>query len=145
MFDSSARREIQDRLRSLRPDSPRRWGRMTAPRMVAHLGDQMRHTLGDTSCRPRRSLLRLPLLRYAAIYLLPWPRGRIQGPPDAFSTPPAEWESDIATLEALLERFAARDPHGSWPPHAMFGPMSGRDWGVFCYKHFDHHLRQFGR
>ncbi len=144
MFDPSARREIQDRLRILRPDSPRRWGRMDAPRMVAHLCDQMRHTLGDTACRPQRSWLRLPLLRHAAIYLLPWPRGRIQGPPDAFSTAPAEWESDVEALDALLERFAARDPHGDWPPHALFGAMSGRDWGVFCYRHFDHHLRQFG-
>ena len=59
-------------------------------------------------------------------------------------TPPADWASDIEGLEALVERFAARDPHGDWLPHALLGPMSGRDWGVFCYKHFDHHLRQFG-
>jgi hypothetical protein len=83
-------------------------------------------------------------VRYAAIYWLPWPRGRVQGPPEAFTTRPTSWAADLATLDALVERFAARDPAGSWADHALFGRMTGRDWGALSYRHFDYHLRQFG-
>ncbi len=145
MFDEATRREVIARIRGLTPDTPRRWGRMTAPRMVAHLTDQMTHCLGDVPCRPVPGILRWALLRHAAIYWIPWPKGRLQGPPDAFVTEPGVWESDVARLVSLLERFGAGDPAGAWPDHALFGPMRGSDWGFFCYKHFDHHLRQFGR
>jgi len=104
----------------------------------------MRHALGDVTPAPVAGPLRLPLARWLAIYWIPWPRGRIQGPPDAFVTPPAEWGRDVDTLVGFVERFAARDAEARWPDHALFGRMSGRDWGTFCHKHFDHHLRQFG-
>jgi hypothetical protein len=115
--------------------------------MVAHLTDQMYHCLGDRPCAPLTGLriLRWPGVRYLSIYWLPWPRGRVKGPPDAFVTKPGAWESDLETLLGLVSRFAARGPGGAWPEHALFGPMTGADWGFFCHKHFDHHLRQFGR
>lgn len=144
MFEAGCRRELLDRLRRVRPDAPARWGRMTAPPMIAHLGDQMRHTLGDSTPAPRRGPRRGAPVRHAAIYWLPWPRGRIEGPPEAFLTRPTTWDAALAALETLVERFAARGPGGPWPDHALFGRMTGRDWGAFCYEHFDHHLRQFG-
>lgn len=144
LFDRATREGIILRLRSLSPDRPPRWGRMNAPQMVAHLSDQMRHCLGDATCKPRRGILRLSIVRYLSIYWVPWPKGRVQGPPEAFLTKPAAWSGDVAGLEELLERFAARAGEESWPEHALFGPMTRRDWGVLCHKHLDHHLRQFG-
>lgn len=144
LFDPARRAAIVRRIEALRPDSQRRWGRMSAPQMVAHLTDQMHHTLGDYPCDPVPSLLRMAPLRYLAIYWMPWPRGRVQGPPGAFLRQPTVWEADRAGLVELVERFGAREPRGDWPEHALFGRMSGRDWGVFCHKHFHHHLTQFG-
>jgi hypothetical protein len=112
--------------------------------MVAHLTDQMRHALGDIPTQPVPGLLRWAPIRYASIHLFPWPKGRITGPREAFVSVPASWDADLAVLRTLVVRFAEADPSGPWPPHALFGPMRGCDWGVFCYKHFDHHLRQFG-
>jgi hypothetical protein len=144
LFDDSCRCVMLTRLRSLAPNSQRRWGRMSAPQMVAHLTDQMHHILGDSSVEARPGFLRWPPVRYASIYLLPWPKGRIKGPPEAFTTQPTSWEADVRQLELLLERFATRKGERDWLDHALFGHMSGRDWGVFVHKHFDHHLRQFG-
>ena len=117
---------------------------MHAPEMVAHLTDQMSHTLGLVPVRTPWNLLRLPGLKWLSIYCVPWPRGRVQGPPEAFVTRPSDWNEDLERLIVLVEAFGERDRDGDWPWHAKFGPMSGRDWGVFCHKHFDHHLRQFG-
>ncbi len=144
LFDEACRQGILDRLRRLEPEAPGRWGRMSAPQMVAHLTDQMHHALEDSPVAARQGPLRWPPVRWASIYLVPWPRGRIKGPPEAFLTRPTSWAKDVEALAALIGRFAARGPEADWPQHALFGLMSGRDWGVFCHKHFDYHLRQFG-
>jgi len=144
MFDDFCRQEVLTRLRGLKPDAQARWGRMSAPQMVAHLTDQMHHALGDAPVEARPGKLRGPLVRYASIYLIPWPKGRIKGPPEAFVTQPVSWQADVSELEGLLGRLATRGSEGDWPDHALFGHMSGRDWGVFIHKHFHHHLRQFG-
>ena len=145
LFDPAVLAAVTARLRGLTPDAARQWGRMSAPQMVAHLTDQMTHCLGDVPCRPERTFLHWAPIRHAAIYWIPWPKGRVKGPADAFVTQPADWGTDLERLVGLVERFAASDPAAEWPEHALFGPMKGRDWGFFCYKHFDHHLRQFGR
>ncbi len=144
VHDPATRSALIARLRRLRPDAPARWGRMTAPQALAHLCAQMRHTMGDEPCAPRAGPLRWPMVKWAAIYWLPWPRGRVRGPAEAFATPPGDWAGDLGELERLVQRFVEREPEADWPPHALFGPMSGRDWGAFIHKHFDHHLRQFG-
>lgn len=138
------REAIQQRFRSLRPDAPARWGRMNAPRMLAHLRDQMRHTLGDARAAPVPGPLRWPIIRQAVRYWVPWPRGRVQGPPEAFVSQPTTWAADLAAFELLIERFVANEARTEWPEHAFFGPMTRRSWGYFCHRHFDYHLRQFG-
>ena len=144
LFDAAEFGRTLQRIRSIAPDRRPLWGRMSAPQMIAHLTDQMHHVLGDETVAARHGPLRWPPVRFASIYLLPWPKGRIKGPPEAFVTQPKSWDRDVRELEALLERFAARDLKGTWPDHALFGRMNARDWGVFVHKHFDHHLRQFG-
>jgi hypothetical protein len=112
--------------------------------MVVHLIDQMRMTQPDARWTRMPGILRYPGIKHAVLYWLPWPRARIQGPPEAFVTKPTDWDADLATLEALVVEFLERGPGGRWPDHSYFGTMTGRQWGVFCYRHFDHHLRQFG-
>ncbi len=144
LFDEPTRRELMARFDRLAPDTPRRWGTMGAAAMITHLTDQMTHTLGDVSCPRRRSVLAVPGLKQAVLYWLPWPGGRVRGPDEAFVTRPVSWDADLERFRGLVERFAAREPRGAWPDHALFGRMTGRAWGIFCYRHFDHHLRQFG-
>jgi len=135
---------VVERLRTLTPESSPRWGRMSASQMVAHLSDQIRIALGDIPTARRPGPLHLPILKQLVMYWLPWPRGRIKGPPEAFTTPPATWQSDLITLVGLLDRFARPTDRHTWPDHPTFGPLSHRAWGLFSYRHFDHHLRQFG-
>jgi hypothetical protein len=144
LFNNACRIRLLARLSRMRPEHPPQWGQMSAPQMLAHLGDQMRLTLGDTPCSPMPSPLRYPGIKHAVLYVLPWPKGRVQSPPEGFATRPTNWSDDLAALEALVARFIARGPSGTWPEHPFFGPLSGSAWGVFCYRHFDHHLRQFG-
>ena len=138
------RAEVLGRLERLDSAQPARWGRLTAPRMLVHLCDQMRMPGADKPCDPIPSPARIPIISWVILYVLPWPKGKIQGPPEAFVTSPDVWERDLATLRVLVEQFVDEESRDTWQDHPHFGRMSRRDWGVFCYRHFDHHLRQFG-
>ena len=144
MFDSEVRTVFQGRIRDLRPEAHRRWGRMTAPQMVCHLSDQLRIALGQLPTRPVTGPLRYTPMKQLVIDVMPWPKGRIQGPPEAFTSSPVQWEQDIATLASLLDTFGARGGQRTWAPHPSFGRMSGPLWGRLTCRHFDHHLTQLG-
>lgn len=144
LFQPDARAELASRLSRLTPHSERRWGRMTAPQMLAHIADQLRMGLGEIAPgQPNGPLSRWPM-NALIIHWLPWPKGRAQGPPEAFTSTPSAWEADVAAVIGLLERFGTIDPGAEWPVSSVFGRLSGRDWAVLSYRHLDHHLRQFG-
>jgi hypothetical protein len=144
LFNPTDRSAILARFHRVRPETPARWGKLTASRMLTHLSDQVRHALGDASAKPISGPLRWPVVRQLAMFWIPWPKGRAKGPPEAFQTQPTEWATDLQAFERLVERFAAEQGRTSWPEHALFGPMTGPTWAKFSYRHFDYHLRQFG-
>ena len=140
------------RLRRLRPDTPRRWGRMTAPQMVCHLTDAFRNVLGErpVASRPGRpTLVGRTVLKWVALYApVPWPRGvktRPEADQELGGTPPGrDFDADVAALEAAAARFLAAGERGPRKPHYLFGPLSETQWCRWAYLHMDHHLRQFG-
>lgn len=138
------RKDLFARLERLDPSQAPLWGRMTAPSMLAHLCDQMRMPFNDIPSARIPGVPRNPVMRQLVLYLLPWPKGTIQGPPEAFHTEPGNWSDDLSTLKNLVEQFVSAPPDRHWPDHPNWGRMSRREWGVFCYRHFDHHLCQFG-
>jgi hypothetical protein len=144
LFDPGARAALQVRVDRLVPELPRRWGRMSAHHMVCHVSDQLRVALGDLPTEARPMFLRNRALRELFVHWLPWPKGKVQTTPEMLSSRPGEWARDVAELRALLDRFAARAPDGTWAAHPAFGAMSGREWGRLCHKHLDYHLQQFG-
>ena len=144
ILDPAHRRALFDRLEHLDPKQPPLWGRMSASSMLAHLCDQMRMPFNETPSSRIPGVPRNMILRQLILYFLPWPKDTIQGPPEAFHTMPGDWSEDLARLRNLVDQFVNASPDRPWPDQPNFGRMSRRDWGVFCYRHLDHHLRQFG-
>ena len=142
------------RLAALSPDSPRRWGRMTAHGAVCHLADAFKAIMGE-GIRPAIpnsddvSLLikarRIAGRLYALTSPLPWPKGvptsRVVDQ-ERDGTPPGDWDADMADLQAAMGRFRDRDGR-DLPPHVLFGSLNRGEWGRWAYRHVDHHLRQF--
>ena len=143
LFDAGAFDEIDRRVARLEPSAPARFGTMTPSTMVCHLIDALEIALGVTPTQPKRSWLQ-PLVRWLVIYGLPWPKGKAKTVPEMLRTKPTSWDADLVRLRSLLRDAAQRGPHGSWSPDPAFGKLSGRDYGCFLYKHFNHHLVQFG-
>lgn len=139
--------DILRRVRTITPDSRRRWGTMSAHQMVCHLADSCRMATGQKQVRPVSSLLRRALTKWIALYApLRWPPGIVTVPEidqKISGTCPGDFSRDLAEAVELLEGLAARRGE-AWPAHPIFGRMSEAEWLRWAYLHTDHHLRQFG-
>jgi hypothetical protein len=144
IFTAADRDALLDRLNRLTPDARARWGRMTAHRMVCHLSDSVRVSTGEVPAQFHKTPLAMPLVRWLLAYVIPFPKGRAETAPEMLATQPSAWPADLSAACEQLRAAAARGPHGAWARHPAFGDMPGELQGVFIYKHFDHHLRQFG-
>lgn len=147
-FDPSAAEELHRRLDRLRPDAERRWGRMTAHQAIAHMSDAFRMGLLERPVPDRSTRLLRTAGRWIAFHTpLPWPKG-FRAPRELdqqqAGTPPGTWERDLEALHAALDRFVADPERLDRNVHGVFGPLTRREWGVWAYRHTDHHLRQFG-
>jgi hypothetical protein len=143
------RADVVRRLRALRLDSTRRWGRMSVHQMVCQLSDACRMLTDEKHTVPVASPLPRSVMRWIALYLpMRWPPGIATIPElnqEMGGTAPLDFAADVAALEALLDRIATGDRagfHGRL--HPVFGRMSERAWMRWAYLHADHHLRQFG-
>ena len=140
--------EALRRLRSVRLDSTRRWGRMSAHQMVCHLSDAFRMAMGRKAVSPASGLLKRTIVKWIALHLpLPWPAGIPTSPEidqEAGGTSPVVFAADVAELAVLVEIFTAPARSFAWQPHPIFGTLSDAAWLRWGYLHMDHHLRQFG-
>jgi hypothetical protein len=140
--------EILQRLKKVRPDSPRRWGKMTSHQMICHLTDSFRMMASEKEVSDATGPFQQTILKWFALYLpLPWPAGIMTRPEidqELGGSPPVEFAADIDELVRRVERVAAAGSSIRCAPHPIFGPMSNADWLRWSYRHLDHHLRQFG-
>lgn len=140
--------EIRQRLKKLRPESVRRWGKMSAHQMVCHLIDASRMMTGEKQVSRATGLAQQTILKWIVLYLpLRWPAGILTRPEidqEIGGRKPLDFEADINELEMLVEMITAQARNFDWQTHPIFGRMSEAAWLRWAYLHIDHHLRQFG-
>jgi len=149
LASSADKAEIVRRLGALRPDSTRRWGRMTAHQMVCHLSDGYRMLTDRRVIDLTPFPLPRGIIKVLALYVpVNW-RANLPTTPAldqaAAGTRPTDFALDVAALVRLLDDITT-DPrrHADGPLHPLFGRMSPSAWMRWAYLHADHHLRQFG-
>lgn len=147
--DDQTLSSLVERLRQLRPDTPRRWGTLTVGEMLCHLGDAHESVLGiRIPPGPPPSAVPRPVLKWMVLYApVPWPKGAKTRPgvnPRIDGTRPGDFEKDRERAIASLKGLAVAAPTTLSARHFMFGPMSARDWYRWAYRHVTYHLRQFG-
>ncbi len=148
VFKPARHAELLRRLDGLRPDSTRKWGRMTPHQAVCHLSDSFKAILQDRPLEAQpMELKRRAIIRFIA-FTLPkqWPEGVPTTPQvdaEKGGTPPGDFEADVAELKELLRRYVDTDGR-TLEPHYVWGELTRGEWGRYGYRHVDHHLRQFG-
>jgi len=142
LHDEGYRLQIIKRIRSLRRDSPRRWGRMSADQMLWHVNQALGTALGRVQPSPDRMPIPTAVMRFAVLKL-PWTK---HAPTNkAFITGDRhDFEAERARCRALIHDIVARSVDVAPPRHPVFGQMTGRQQSQLHAKHLDHHLKQFG-
>ena len=144
LAQAEGRQEIMNRMSRLAPDSRPRWGAMSVGKMICHLTDNLHMALGDIETRSKnKKLYQTFAVKRLVIHWLPWPKG-VPTAPELLVTAPATFQADAERLRALVERFGTEADGTDGRIHPLFGRLSKTDWGVLQYRHFDHHLGQFG-
>lgn len=145
LFQTSGKTNLVDRLEKLSVFSQRQWGTMTVEEMFWHLRSQLELALGIREQRTHvKSVLRVPPLRWLALYVFPWPKGSPTAPEMHVRKSNPAVASFEQEKQLLLQRLTQVEQATSLGPHPLFGAMSKPLWGRLIWKHVDHHLRQFG-
>jgi hypothetical protein len=144
IFDGVRQQELVARARNLSQQTPARWGKFTATKMLAHVNDALRMALADLPVRSRKTPFKNAFARLMIIHLLPFPKGAPTAPELLARCDSAEFEAERTAFAELVMRVGSRKEVTNWPEHPAFGPMTKKDWGVLGYKHVHHHFRQFG-
>lgn len=142
-----SRKLLYTRLQNLSSESRAIWGRMNVLEMLHHLSDQMDVIHGDLQVAPVSiPFMRTRLGRFLSLSRIPWPKGKIRTPGKMLKREihgEAELNAIREQLFESLERFSTLAASHT-ADHPFFGSMDKAAWGRLTWKHFDHHLRQFG-
>lgn len=145
LFDPEDQKAILARIEALRPDSPRRWGKMDPAQALAHLAIAMDGAC-DTAAQKQFLIGRIlsPFILGTALGAKPFSKGSPTDP--TYVVPdPRDFAKEKARLLSEIDRFVRRGGgQPSYPVHPFFGRLTGAQWGRLTWKHLDHHLRQFG-
>ena len=150
LSNPQSRQELSIRLENVHPDTPRRWGKMTAPQMICHVSDAFLGIMGDKPMEVPRGFTFWPFMKSFVLYApVRWPQGVPTRPEfdqcAGGGTRPAQFDEDKRSLLAAIDKFSAEPRSFAFRPHPMFKELSEKDWMRWGYLHVDHHLRQFGQ
>ena len=143
LHDAAFRESAKARIKSLRADSPRRWGKMSVDQMLWHVNCLLENAVGRFPIKA----IKLPIPNAIARFLvinLPWRKGNTPTAPEVIARQSYDLESERTKTLKLIDEFAAKPVDSAWVDSSFLGPLGGRDWSRLQGKHVDHHLKQFG-
>ena len=143
LHDPAVRDSIRARIQQLRPDTPRKWGKMTADQMLWHLNQSVENTLGRLIPAPMKMGMPVALIRFA-VFNVPWPKGA-PTPAEYVAGERYDFAAEKERCLCLIDEMTSRAMEGeTWGRSAAMGPLNGAEWSRLQAKHFEHHLKQFG-
>lgn len=146
LFAAAVRDRIVARVESLRPDSPRGWGKMSVAQAMAHCSLGLEAATGDAVLKSN-FMARLigPLFKGWIVGEKPFSRDSPTHPSLVLDKAPCDFGKEKARLLAAVRKFHDAGPASAAKyRHAFVQKLTGDEWGRVQWKHLDHHLRQFG-
>jgi hypothetical protein len=146
IFDQTTRNQLHQRIDRLQETNTANWGKMNAGQMVKHFCIWDAWIQGKGNYHYRHAFIgklfgRMALKTHTKDDR-PLPRNMPSGKFFAVKEKVADFHLLKQQWKALLDGYA----HFSNDRfvHDFFGKMTREQIGIFVYKHYDHHLRQFG-
>lgn len=145
LFESQDFYHIQKRIEKLSPQSKALWGKMNVAQMLAHVNEGLETAMGKNY--PKRMFLGMlfgPIYKKKFLASEHMPKNLMT---DASYIFPASVDFAQQKEKVLqnLQQFHENGHRGCTDhPHIFFGKFTPAEWAIVQYKHFHHHLRQFG-
>jgi hypothetical protein len=146
LFDAAVRDGILARIESLRPDSPRGWGKMNVAQTMSHCALALEAATGDAVLYSTfMAKLIGPLFKGWIVGPKPFSKDSPTHPLLVLKAATCDFDRERKRLLAIVRRFHDLGPDSAAKyRHAFVQRLTGDEWGRVQYKHLDHHLRQFG-
>jgi hypothetical protein len=146
IFSPEICQSIIDRINSLTPQTPAKWGKMGVDQMLAHCNVTYEMLYENIHPKPN-FLMKIVLKKFVKPLVtneVPY-KHNSQTAPAFLVKESKDFDKEKARLIAYLQRtqqegaasFHHKESHS-------FGPLTTQEWNNLLYKHMDHHLRQFG-
>lgn len=146
LFNKTDVTGILARIDTLVPNAQRQWGTMNVNQMLAHCNASLKTAMGLDFSERLGFIGRLfgKLLKPKYFSEMPFPRNGTTDKKYIIKDNP-DFEKEKANIIQLIHRFSEGGPAKCTQyPHAFFGALTPEEWAIMQWKHFDHHLRQFG-
>lgn len=145
IFNLDDKNDIVNRIDQLHPDSKPMWGKMSVSQMLAHCIVPTKISTGDIP--GKRNIFGILFGKMAKKRMVSEEAFKKNLPTDpsfVVKHNPDFYESQ-QELKTLIEKLYNTDKNELLQrKHPFFGKLTLEEWGLLNYKHFDHHLRQFG-
>lgn len=145
LFNQNDTAEILNRLDNLKPTSQKLWGEMEVAQMLAHCSKALEMATGEKNL-PRVFIGRILGGFFIKQFSNEKPFNK-NGPTDkTFKiTDQRNFEMEKQKVKDFIQKFhTGGESKCTTYAHPFFGKLTPTEWGIGMYKHFDHHLRQFG-
>jgi len=134
-----------ERINKLKPDTTPEWGKMDAAGMLFHLRQPLLIAFGEM--KSKRMFIGVLFGGIVKKQMLADRPVKKNAPTDKRFIPVGnnDFEKEKEMLIASIRRIAEGGKESiSKEPHPFFGNLSPEEWSTLTWKHFDHHLQQFG-
>jgi len=146
LFNASDTEGILTRLEKLGPDAQRQWGKMNVNQMLAHCNASLETAMGLNSPEKLNIFLRFigKMLKGKYFGEKPFIKNS-QTDPTYIITGNPDFQTEKDKVMSQIRGFS-NGGHAKCTQqvHVFFGPLTPEEWAIMQWKHFDHHLRQFG-
>lgn len=137
------------RISHLTPATKSLWGKMDVNEMICHQSDPLRDIMGIRITEPVVPKEMQPKIYEMVMTEEDWAHDLPTFPPylqaaEGGGTKPTTFDQDKKALLDLLTKYHTLAPDFQFHPHAGLGVLTKDQFGMFFWKHIDHHLRQFG-
>ena len=145
IFNLEDKNDIINRIDQLHPDSKPMWGKMSVSQMLAHCIVPTKISAGEI--QNKQAFLGKLFGKIAKKQMLATEQMKKGLPTDRtfiIKHEPDFYESQQQLKEAIERLYNTDKNELLKRKHPFFGKMTLEEWGLLNYKHYDHHLRQFG-
>lgn len=145
IFDQNAVDEVISRVEKLSASDQANWGRMTATEMLAHCNLAHQSILKAPKAEKGGDFKKWLTKLYFIYWMKEFPKGA-KGPGRFDMKDKVDinlFEEEKSKYIHIIGKYAKLDQKLAGF-HPRFGPLNHKEWGIFVWRHADHHLRQFG-